>query len=198
MNKTLAKVGYAPMETTTDGKIDYKDIIWFKSSESGGREVTAEPNGETATIYADGLPVIIAEENSGYNVKVALLAIIDDIEENWLGNEKTDDGGVLERNKTAERPRFALVVGKERFKGQTTYEIDTYFNCMISKRPSRSDKTSEGKFDPQFPEFEIAASPREDNKFVRHTTYANTLPTKIVLPTIDGEATAPESAPNGE
>ena len=58
-----------------------------------------------------------------------------------------------------------------------------YLNCIISKRPSRADKTSEANFDPNFPTFEIAASPREDNKYVRVTLYADELPTTITLPT---------------
>ena len=183
MNKTLAKVGYAPITSTSEKPYTYATPLYFKSNEAGGRNVSAEPNGETNTIYADGLPVIVAEENAGYNVSVELISIVDDIETAWLGNIKTTSGAIIEKNSTDERPRFALIVAKERFRGSTKYEIDIYLNCIVSKRPSRADKTSEGSFDPNFPTFEIAASPREDNKYVRVTLYADELPTTITLPT---------------
>ncbi len=182
MNKTIAKVGYAPIKTTDP--YTYDKIIYFKSTESGGRNVEAEPNGESKTIYADGLPVITCEENAGYNITVELLSIVDDIETAWLGNVKTSDGTIVEKGSNAERPRFALIVAKEKFNGAKRYEIDIYLNCIVSKRPTRTDKTSEGEFDPEFPSFEIAASPREDDKWVRITLQSDTLPASIVLPTI--------------
>lgn len=183
MNKTIAKVGYAPITSNGEEPYTYGKVVYFKSTEAGGREVSAEPNGETTTIYADGLPVITAEENAGYNITVQLLSIIDDIEKSWLGNSKTTDGSILEKNTTAERPRFALIIANERYNATTKYEIDIYFNCIVSKRPSRANRTSEANFDPQFPEFEIAASPREDNKYVRMTLYSDTLPESIKVPT---------------
>lgn len=183
MEKTLAKVGYAPITENTES-INYSDIIWFKSSEAGGREITAEPNGETNIIYADGLPVVTAEDNAGYNLKVILLSIIDDIEKDWFGNTNTTEGGILEKSDTKERPRFALIVAKEQFNAKKKYAIDTYFYCIASARASRSSKTSEGKFDPQFPEFSIAATPRPDNGFIRYTNYADTLPEAVTIPEI--------------
>lgn len=183
MNKTIAKVGYALISSAPENPYTYATPVYFKSGEAGGRNVSAEPNGESNTIYADGLPVVVAEENAGYNISLELLSIIDDIETSLLGNIKTEDGSIIEKNSTDERPRFALIVAKERFRASTRYEIDIYLNCIISKRPSRADKTSEANFDPNFPTFEIAASPREDNKYVRVTLYADELPTTITLPT---------------
>lgn len=192
MNKTIAKVGYAPL-TEEDGQYTYKNIIWFPSTEAGGREISAEPEGESTTIYADGLPVITAENNAGYNINLQLISIIDDIETDLLGNIKTVDGSIVEKSDTEERPRFALVVAKERFRGNTTYEIDTYYNCIISERPSRNDKTSEGNFDPNFPEFKIKSAPRVDNKVVRQTQYLSTLPTKIAEPDLKSAMLAAKS-----
>ena len=193
INKTIAKVGYAPITLSTEDPIyTYNKIIYFKSNEAGGRNVSAEPNGEPTTIYADGLPVVVAEENAGYNISVELIALVDDIETDWLGNTKLSDGSILEKNSTSERPRFALVVAKERFNASTKYEIDIYFNAIVSKRPPRNAKTSEGNFDPDFPTFEIAASPREDNKFVRCTVYADELPTDVTLPDIPTDDTTEE------
>lgn len=185
MNKTIAKIGYALITKDSADKITYGNVVWFDSTKSGGREITADPNGEPTTIYADGLPVVTAEDNAGYNIKLQLLSIVDDIETDWFGNIKTADGSIIEKNDTAERPRFALLAAKERFASDTVYEIDTYLNCIASKRSSRSDKTSEGKLDPQFPEIEIAATPRLEDKYIRVTSYADSLPTTVTVPTVD-------------
>lgn len=184
MNKTIAKIGYSMITESSEGKITYGPVKWFESSKAGGREITADPNGEPTTVYADGLPVVTAEDNAGYNIKLQLLAIIDDVEVDWFGNVKTSDGSIVEKNSTAERPRFALLAAKERFAADTIYEIDTYLNCIASKRASRSDKTSEGKLDPQFPEVEIAAAPRIEDKYIRVTSFADSLPTTVTVPTI--------------
>lgn len=189
MNKTIAKIGYAILEETTAGVISYKKITWFKSDKAGGRSIGAEPNGETTTIYADGLPVVIAEENAGYNISLELIAIIDDVEKDWFGNEETTDGGIIEKGGAKEKPRFALLAAKERFNSNTVYEIDTYFDCIAS-RTARNDKTSEGKLDPQFPTVTITSRPRTDDKFVRYTSYCDTLPEEVTTPvikTVEGE-----------
>ena len=80
MNKTIAKVGYAMLTETTEGKITYDKVKWFKSDKAGGRTVGAEPSGESTTVYADGLPVIVANNNAGYNISLELIAIVDDLE----------------------------------------------------------------------------------------------------------------------
>ena len=80
MIKTLAKVGYAPIASTEDAPYSYSDIIYFKSKEAGGREVSSEPKGETTPIYADGVVVYTADENAGYDHKVQLIDIIDKID----------------------------------------------------------------------------------------------------------------------
>ena len=136
MIKTIAKVGYASLKEDAEGNITYDPIIWFKSKEAGGRELSAEPNGEATPIWADGQRVFIAEENQGYDIKLTLIDLIDEIDENWLGNT-VKDGSTLEINSSEEKPRFALIVANETLKSSTKYAIDTYYDCMISARPSR-------------------------------------------------------------
>lgn len=188
MIKTIAKVGYAMITSADEADYTYDTPTYFKSSEAGGRSVSAEPEGETTKIYADGLAVIEAEENAGYKISLELISIIDDIETKWLGNKKAEDGSIIEMNSGEEKPRFALVVAKEQFKGEKKYQIDIYLDCSVSKRPTRSDKTSEGKFDPNFPTYEISAVPRETDKYVRLTMYADELPQSIVVPDLTSEA----------
>lgn len=163
--KSIAKVGYAPITENEDGTSSYGAVKWFESKVSGGREYTAEPAGETTEVYADGIAVYSAEENNGYDIKLILLAAIDDVEVDWLGNEKVSGGGIAEIARPIARPKFALI-----FVEDTTNEAGTttiYFCCSVSKRPSMSGKTSEGKFELQFPEYQISARPRPEDKWVR-------------------------------
>jgi len=196
MNRTLAKVGYALIKTTEDASYTYDDIIYFKSKEAGGREVSSDPQGEPTVIDADGIVVYRAEENSGYTHKVQLIDIIDKIDTDWLGNKKTTEGGILETNSGAERPRFALVVAKERLNADTKYEVDIYFDTQVSKRPARNIKSVVGKFEPEFIDYELTSVPRTDNKDVRYTMYTDELPTTIPTPVVT-EATPATSEPEG-
>lgn len=183
MNKTIAKVGYAILTESSTGEITYGKPKWFDSDKAGGRTIGAEPVGDSNTIYADGLPIIVADSNSGYNISLELISIVDDIEKDWFGNVEVTEGGIIERGGIKVMPRFALLAAKETYKKDKLYEIDTYFDCVAS-RASRNDKTSEGSFDPEFPTFTITSKPRPDNGFVRYTTYADALPESVVIPTL--------------
>ena len=189
METTIAKVGYAMITETTD-EITYDNIVWFKSDEAGGREISAEPSGDTIKIYADGQPVIQAVGNSGYEITLILISIIDKIETDWFNKTKLEDGSILEIAEIKASPKFALVVAKELLGSTNKYAIDTYFYCSASNRPSKKSKTSEGNFDPEFPEFSIAANPRPDNQFVCVTNYANELPTTVTVPTVTAKINA--------
>lgn len=183
MNKTIRKVGYAVLTESTTGEITYGKPVWFKSDKAGGRSIGAEPIGDSNTIYADGLPIIVASANGGYTISLELISAVDDIEKDWFGNAEATEGGIIEKGGIKVMPRFALLAAKETYKGDKLYEIDTYFDC-VAARASRNDKTSEGNFDPQFPTFTVTAKPRPDNDFVRYTSYADTLPESVVVPTV--------------
>lgn len=165
LKKGIAKIGYAMVKDTS--KFEYDVVVWLESEVSGGREYTAEPNGETAEIYADSISVYSAEDNNGYDINLILLAIIDDIETKWLGNSAISTGGILEVAKPETRPRFALITVEDTTNGSG--ETTIYFNCIVAKRPKIAGKTSEGKFEAQYPEFAISARPRPTDKWVRAT-----------------------------
>lgn len=181
MNKTIAKVGYAKLIEDTEGNITYGNVIWFKSKEAGGREFAAEPNGEMTPIEADGQYIYNAENNQGYNIKLTLIDIIDNIDEDWFGNV-VNENEILEYSNNKEKPRFALLVASETLAGKTKYSVDTYFNCMVSSRPTRNSKTSAGTIDPTFPEYSISSYPLLDSGLVRSTKALDTLPTTITTP----------------
>ena len=189
MNKTIRKVGYAVLKESSTDEITYGTPIWFKSDEAGGRSIGAEPIGDPNTIYADGLPIIVASANGGYTISLELISAVDNIEKDWFGNDEATEGGIIEKGGIKVMPRFALLAAKETYKGDKLYEIDTYFDCTAA-RASRNDKTSEGSFDPQFPTFTITSKPRPDNDFVRYTSYADTLPESVVVPTVKAAKSA--------
>ncbi len=164
LKKGIAKVGYAPITVSGAGEYTYGNVKWLKSDEAGGREYTAEPNGENTEIYADSISVYSAEENNGYDITLILLAVIDDIEKDWLNNSELATGGYVEIASPVAKPKFALFLIEDTSNntGQTT----VFFNCQVSKRPSKTGKTSEGSFEAQFPEYTISARPRPSDRWV--------------------------------
>ena len=181
IKKTITRVGYALMNTgELTGVITYELPVWFVSTEAGGREYSAEPNGELKEIYADGVVVYSTEENNGYDINLTLLAIIDDIDESLLGNVVTT-AGVAEYASPIPRPKFALFICEETTDGQG--QITIWYNCQVSKRPKTGGKTSEGStFDAQFLELPIAARPRINDKLIRYTIKGKTLFTSVPMP----------------
>ena len=184
MNKTLARVGYAPIKEMTTENTTYGDIKWFESEKSGGREYRMSPEGESKPIYADGKSVIDIVDHAGHSGSVTLIDVLDDIEEDWYGNKKTATGGIIECSGITKQPHFALVIAQETLNGDKKYQIDTYYNCTATSH-ERSGKTIEGEgFDPDFPEIPIVARDRIDGKGSHGVEYVDELPTKVIEPTL--------------
>lgn len=183
MNKSIARIGYALITSTVDEPYKYGDIKYLESKMSGGRKVTAAPKGDSKDVYADGIVAVSLNKNSGYEVDVETLAIIDKIEKDWLGCGIMEDGSVVELDDGKELPRMALVIAQERYNAATKYEVDVYYNAIVTTRPNRNGKTAEGSVaDPDFPTYKFTATPRDDNKLIRQTFYVDTLPTTIKTP----------------
>jgi phi13 family phage major tail protein len=182
MDKSLGLIGIAPMTVDSNKNISYEDVIWVENDKSGGREYSAEPQGESFKIWAGGKPVITGNDNSGYNISLTLLDILDrEIGKKMLGYSLTATGGVLEKATGKPSPMFALLIARELFNGDTLYEVDTYFQCTAA-RPTKNSKTYEGTFDPDFPQYDISAVPRIDNNYILTTENYDVLPTKVVVP----------------
>lgn len=166
--RSIKHVGYAPITAVDDntGAPTYGEAKWFAHAEAGGREWSAEPVGDTAPIWADGMEVYDEEENGGYDILLTLLAVIDDVDENWLNRTVTEEGDVEEYADTGEYPHFALFIIEDTTDG--TGQTFVFYDCHVTKRPTDSGKTSEGgALDPAFPEYSIASRPREDCGCVR-------------------------------
>ena len=97
MNKTIRKVGYAVLTESSTGDITYSKPVWFKSDEAGGRSIGAEPIGDSNTIYADGLPIIVASANGGYTISLELISAVDNSEKDWCDNAEPQRAALLKR-----------------------------------------------------------------------------------------------------
>ncbi len=195
MKKSIAKVGYAPI--TWDDKTKeytYGAIKYFESEKSGGRSYEATPRGEETTIYADGMAVFAVNENDGYDLKLQLLDIVDDIDKDWLGNEVSDEG-IAEYATGNSMPKFALVLVNTDTAGK--YVTEFYYQTEVVERPSKSGKTSEGKFEAAFFDVTLKCLPREhDEPTKRLVTYqyrSDKIPEGIKLPAAAASAGVSES-----
>ncbi len=161
ITQTIRRIGYKMLNG------EKSTVKWLPSMEAGGREYTAEPKGESTSIYADGIKVYATNPNDGYDITLTLLAVIDDVSTEWL-NEKKDAKGIAEYADGKEFPYFSLFIMEETSDGVGKTTI--FPRCQCTARLSLAGKTSEGSsFDTQFPQYKIAASPREEDKLVRYT-----------------------------
>ena len=131
MNKTIAKIGYAPISARAATGYTYDAVTWFDEKGGAGRNVSSTPYGENYEIFGNGYAVYAGEINNGRDIEVELIDILDDIREDWLGEAKMTNGYV-EKAQSDELPRFALLVAKEKFDSAKKYQVDTYFDCQVS------------------------------------------------------------------
>lgn len=165
--KTISKVGYSIL-TVSDTKVTAGTVKWLPTFEAGGREYSADPSGDVTEIYADGICVYSQEDNNGYDLKLTLLAVVDDVYKDWYGFDKVTNEagktGTVEYANAKTYPKLAICICEDTTNGVGKTTI--FYYCNINKRPSRSVKTSEGKFDPQYPQFELVSRPRPTDRLV--------------------------------
>ena len=186
MKKSIARVGHFTITPGAAGAAEtYGDIEWLESEKAGGREYTAEPKGETTSIWADGKEVIAVDENAGYDIKLVLLALIDDMAVDWYGRKKDTAGGIAEYANVGEYPRRGLVPAEDTVDGGGT--LTFFYNCQATKRPTKAGKTAEGKLEGQYAEMQIAARPRAKDALVCYEVAKSTaeLPTEVIEPQAD-------------
>lgn len=186
MKKTIAAIGYATITYAAESGYTYGNIKWFESEKAGGRSFSAAARGQTTEVYADGKCVMAITENDGYDIDLQLLDIIDDIEEEWLGNAVDEGGNIAEYAESKQLPKFCLAASYTNNMGQV--ETEFYYQCQVAARPTRSGKTSEGKFEAQFLDLKLKALPRENDpakkKLVMYKTVGNELPTSVAVPSV--------------
>lgn len=184
MKKSIVRVGYAQITAGAEGIDEYAPIKWLESEKAGGREYSSEPEGESTEIYADGKVVRSCDSNNGYKHTLTLLDLIDDVAKDWLGRA-VNANGVAEYGNMTEYPRFVLLIAEEMTEGGV--KVATYYNSQVYKRPKKAGKTSEGKIEGQFAEFEIASRPRASDTLIcweHDVVSVSALPTSVGEPTI--------------
>lgn len=176
--RTISRIGYA-MITATDqetGKDTYGSVKLLPHI-AGGREYSAEPQGDTFSIFADGLEVYAENNNAGYEISLTTISITDDVEADWYGNTIVADG-VAEFATRTQAPEFALFILEETTDG--IGKVHFFGKCHVTTRPTKAGNTKEeGAIDPQFPQHTIAARPRWDDAFVYKEIKANVIPDTV-------------------
>lgn len=175
--RTISRIGYA-MITSTDqstGKDTYGPVKLLQHI-AGGREFTADPQGETYEVWADGLAIYSENANSGYEIQLTTVAITDDVEEDWYRKTITSDGAAeYATSDQAQAPEFALFILEETTDG--IGKVTFFGKCHVTARPSKAGKTKEdGAIDPQFPQHTIRCVPRWDDGFVCKEIKSNVIP----------------------
>lgn len=187
--RTISRIGYA-MITATDqntGKDTYGPVKLLPHI-AGGREFSAEPQGETSGIWADGLEIYAENANSGYEISLTTVAITDDVEEDWYAKTITSDGvAEYATQAQAQAPEFALFIYEETTDG--IGKVTFYGKCHVTTRPTKAGNTKEeGAIDPQFPQHTIRCIPRWDDGFVCKEIKSNVIPQTV--PTVLAPALA--------
>lgn len=166
MKKGIRRVGFA-LGTMTENSITYGAVEHLVTTQSGGREYTADPRGDSQDVYADSVKVYGDTVNDGYDINLTLLSLLDGVvKEKWLNNVKTETG-IAEYANSGENPYFALVIYENTSDGVGLTTI--YYWCQASGRPSDGGRTAEGgNFDWQFAQVPLTASPRPTDMLVKY------------------------------
>lgn len=187
MKKGLTAVGYALANVDVEtSSVTYGEIKYLPTAQAGGREYSATARGESQKIYADSVAVYGDVVNDGYDISLTLLAVMDDVNADWL-NERKDSKGISEYADGEEYPYFALILSEKTTDG--TGKTTIYYFCQCSGRPEQSGKTSEGgTFDFAFPQYPITATPRITDNLVKYEISGNAKLTELPEPAAQEES----------
>lgn len=176
--RTISRIGYAMITATnTETGKDTYGAVKLLPHVAGGREFTADPQGDTYSVFADGVEVYAENNNAGYEISLTTVAITDDVEKDWYGNTVVADGVAEYATKTP-TPEFALFILEETTDG--IGKVHFFGKCHVSTRPQKAGKTKEdGAIDPQFPQHTIVARPRWDDSFVYKEIKSNSIPDSV-------------------
>lgn len=181
--RTISRIAYAMITATNqDTGEDTYGPIKLLPHIAGGREYSAEPQGDTYSVWGDGIEVYAENNNAGYEISLTTIAVTDDVEEDWYGNTVVSDGVAEFANGNKAR-EFALFILEDTTDG--IGKVTFFGKCHVTGRPTKAGKTKEdGAIDPQFPQHTIAARPRWNDGFVCKEIKTNTIPGTVpsVLP----------------
>lgn len=162
----LKNAHYSKITFNADGSFNYGPIKELP----GSTELTTDPKGDMTEFYADDLVYYSADNNQGYDGKLALANIPEDFATDILGEEKDEDDGVITENATAKGNYFALMF---EFDGDVKAIRHVHYYCKAS-RPSVGSSSKTDSVEPNTLELNFVSSPRPTDYKVKAKTSSTT------------------------
>lgn len=135
---------------------------------NGAVSITLDASGESVEEYADDIIYYKEDTNNGYEGSLEVEMLDDDILAEMFGQEKGEDGVLLE-NASDVSSEYALmyefkVSGDEKIKGKRV----TLYRVKFS-RPSLSTSTRQKSTSPVHDSVKITVMPRETDEYIKAT-----------------------------
>ena len=143
------------------GKATYGEVKKWP----GAVELSLEPAGDVLKFKADNIDYWTNQNNQGYEGTFTSALVPDEFATNHLGETLNKDGTVSEYA-TAQSTPFALMYQFEGDKNATRYVL---YHCVANRAPLGSTTKDNGE--PNTRAMNFTASPRPDDKLVKHKAY---------------------------
>lgn len=163
----LKNVHFAPF-TTENGTITYETPVRIP----GAVEISLEPRGDMVEFYADDMLYYSAQNNQGYDGTITIANIPEEFLIEALGEEKSEEDGVITERSTGRGKPFALMF---EFDGDVKATRHVIYNCTAN-RPTVTSGTKTDTVEPTPNELTFVASPRETDYAVKTKTTTETSP----------------------
>lgn len=141
----LSNVAIAPITATGFG-----DIVKIP----GAVSLTADPEGDSSTFFADNGAYFTVVTNAGYTGELEMALIPDSVKQQIFGWEIDKNGALVEVADAAPAP-FALLF---QVNGDKRNRYNVYYN-VTAGRPKNEDKTTEDKSDPSTEKLPVTMIP---------------------------------------
>lgn len=135
----LSNVHIAFIKSQAEGTTEYDDPIKVP----GAVTLTAEPQGDQSSFYADNTTYYVTNSNTGTTGELTMAKLPDDILAKALGWVKDENGALVELADGIPTP-FALMFDVE---GDQHKRHCVYYNCTAN-RPSKENNTKEESVEP--------------------------------------------------
>ena len=144
--------------TEQDGEITYGTPFAMP----GAVALSADPEGETTSFYADNIQYYVAVSNNGYTGELELAMAVKEFLKEILGQQEDTNGALFESSDDV-NARFALMGEIE---GDVKKRRFVYYDCTAT-RPSSEMNTIEDTKEPQTDTIEITMSPRATDHVIK-------------------------------
>lgn len=122
----------------------------------GARNLTTDPQGESSNWYADNIPYVTFNSNSGYTGSLEMAYFPDAVLAEMFG-WSVDTNGALVEDAEAFPKSFALIY---EIKGDQKNRRNVFYNCSAA-RPGSNSQTQEEGIDPNTETLNVTMIPRE-------------------------------------